>query len=58
MGLYRYKRLNYGSNAAADMFQYRLQTALQNGVKNIADDVIIFGATTWNMTRNLDKCLQ
>ncbi|CAB4024140.1 Hypothetical predicted protein, partial [Paramuricea clavata] len=29
VGLYRYKRLNYGTNAAAEIFQYTLQTALQ-----------------------------
>ena len=43
LGLYRYKSLNYGTNAAAEMFQYTLQTALQGltGVKNIADDIIM-----------------
>ena len=60
MGLYRYKRLNYGTNAAAEVFQYSLQTALQGleGVKNIADDIIIFGATRSEHDDNLDKCLQ
>ena len=61
MGLYRYKRLNYGTNAAAEIFQYSLQTALQGlkGVKNIADDIIIFGATRSYHDDNLDiKCLQ
>ena len=60
MGLYRYKRLNYGTNAAAEIFQYSLQTALQGlkGVKNIADDIIIFGATRSEHDDNLDKCLQ
>ena len=57
MGLYRYKRLNYGTNAAAEIFQYSLQTALQGlkGVKNIADDIIIFGATRSEHDDNLDK---
>ena len=60
MGLYRYKRLNYGTNAAAEIFQYSLQTALEGlkGVKNIADDIIIFGATRSEHDDNLDKCLQ
>ena len=60
MGLYRYKRLNYGTNAAAEVFQYSLQTALQGlkGVKNITDDIIIFGATRSEHDDNLDKCLQ
>ena len=60
MGLYRYKRLNYSTNAAAEIFQYSLQTALQllKGLKNIADDIIIFGATKSEHDDNLDKCLQ
>ena len=47
LGLYRYKRLNYGTNAAAEIFQYTLQTQLQGlkCVKNIADDIIVFGQT-------------
>ncbi len=59
LGLYRYKRLNYGTNAAAEMFQYTLQTALQGltGVKNIADDIIIFGSTRSEHDKNLDACL-
>ena len=60
MGLYRCKGLSYGTNAAAEIFQYSLQTALQglNGVKNIADDIIIFGPTRSDHDDNLDKCLQ
>ena len=60
LGLYRYKRLNYGTNAAAEMFQYTLQTALQGltGVKNIADDIIIFGSTRSEHDKNLDECLK
>ena len=55
-----YKRLNYGINAAAEIFQYTLQTQLQglNGVKNIADDIIIYGKTRAEHDGNLDKCLQ
>ena len=60
VGLYLYKRLNYGTNAAAEIFQYTLQTALQGlkGVKNIADDIIVFGSTRTEHDANLDKCLQ
>ena len=45
VGLFRYKRLNYGTNAAAEIFQYTLQTQLQGltGVKNIADDILVYG---------------
>ena len=60
VGLYRYKRLNYGTNAAAEIFRYTLQRALQGlkGVKNMADDIIIFGSTRAEHDSNLDKCLQ
>ena len=60
VGLYRYKRLNYDTSAAAEIFQYTLQTALQGlkGVKNIAGDIIIFGSTRAEHDSNLDKCLQ
>ena len=46
-GLFRYKRLNYGTNSAAKMFQNILQRNLSDiqGVKNIADDIIIHGKT-------------
>ena len=60
VGLFRYKRLNYGTNAAAEIFQYTLQTQLQglNGVKNIADDILVFGTTREDHDENLDKCLK
>ena len=47
LGLFRYKRLNYGTNAAAELFQHTLQQTLQGikGIKNIADDIIVFGST-------------
>ena len=60
IGLFRYKHLNYGTNAAAEIFQYTLQTQLQglSGVKNIADDIIVYGATRSEHDENLDKCLK
>ena len=59
VGLYRCKRLNYGTNASAEIFQYTLQTQLQGlkGVKNIADNIIIYGTTRKEHDENLDKCL-
>jgi hypothetical protein len=60
IGLFRYKRLNYGTNAAAEIFQYTLQQQLQDlpGIKNIADDIIVYGKTRKEHDTNLDKCLQ
>ena len=45
--MYRYKGLNFGTNAAAEVFQHTLQTTLQGlrGVRNLADDIIIFRKT-------------
>ena len=59
-GLFRYKRLNYGTNASAKIFQYVLQRDLQGllGVRNIADDIIVFGPTLAEHDANLDGCLR
>ena len=44
-GLFRYKRLNFGVNAAAEIFQNKIQRALDglDGVLNISDDILVFG---------------
>ena len=57
--LYRYKRLNYGTNSAAELFQNALQQILHDipGVKNIADDILIFGATYQARNQARDQCL-
>ena len=59
LGLYRYTRLNYGTNAAAEVFQNTLQQHLQgiDGVKNTADDILIFSRTRKQHDQALDKCL-
>ena len=45
VGLFRYKRLAYGINASAEIFQHALQQSLEGiqGVRNIADDIIVHG---------------
>ena len=59
VGLYRYKRLNYGTNVAAELFQHSLQETLQGikGVENIAEDIIVFGNTREDHDRALEECL-
>ena len=44
-GLFCFKRLNYGTNSAAEIFQHALQQVLHDipGVRNIADDILVFG---------------
>ena len=46
-GLYRYKRLSFGINSAAETFQKKISDVIQNirGARNISDDIIIFGKT-------------
>ena len=45
IGLFRYKRLSFGINAAAEKFQNVIASATGDipNVKNISDDVIIYG---------------
>ena len=45
--LRRYTRLLFGLSSASEVFQYVIQQALQGikGVKNISDDIIVFGCT-------------
>eukprot|EP00795_Rhopilema_esculentum_P007362 gene7362-13097_t len=49
-------RLNFGTSSASEIFQHTLQLALQglNGVKNIADDIIIFGKDVNEHNENLN----
>ena len=51
--------LNYGTNAAAEIFQHTLQKSLQGikGVKNLADDIIVFGSTREEHDQALKECL-
>ena len=60
LGLYRYKRLNYGTNAASEIFQHTLQQTLHGikGCKNLADDIIIFGKGRSAHDLALEQCLQ
>ena len=46
-GLYRYKRLCFGINSAAEIFQRKIADMLQgiNGVKNMSDDIIIYATS-------------
>ena len=47
LGLRRYKRLNFGISSAAEVFQNAICQTLQGikGVKNLSDDIIIYGRT-------------
>lgn len=45
LGLYRYKRLNFGISSAAEIFQNTIRQLLANikGALNYSDDILIFG---------------
>ena len=60
LGLYRYTRLNFGTNASAELFQHTLQQHLQGmaGVQNIADDILVFGRTRQEHDQALENCLK
>ena len=57
VGLRRYKRQNFGISSAAEVFQNTLSTALEGlqGVRNISDDIIVFGQNREEHDKNLKK---
>ncbi|XP_052779408.1 uncharacterized protein K02A2.6-like [Mya arenaria] len=59
-GLYRYKRLSFGVNAAPEMFQHIITQVLQScdGVANIADDIIVHGQSQKDHDANLKTCME
>ena len=59
-GLFRYKRLSYGTSSSAELFQNILQRNLSDikNVKSIADDIIIFGKNRQEHDTALESCLK
>ena len=59
-GLFRYKRLSYGTSSSAELFQNILQRNLSDikNVKNIADEIIIFGKNRQEHDTALESCLK
>ncbi len=47
VGLFRYKRLNFGVSAAAEIFQETIRQVLAGlaNVLNVSDDILVFGKT-------------
>ena len=58
-GLYTYKRLCFGINSAAEIFQKKIEEMLQGieGVKNMSDDIIIYAKSEEAQNRILEKVL-
>jgi transposase InsO family protein len=60
LGLFRYLRLNYGINTASHELQKALELVLSGlkGCFNLADDVLVFGATQEEHDANLHAVLK
>ena len=56
-GLFRYKRLNFGTNTASEVFQKTVSSVTQgmNGAKNISDDILVYGKSKKEHDIALDK---
>ncbi|CAB4000900.1 Uncharacterized protein K02A2.6, partial [Paramuricea clavata] len=59
-GLFQFKRLNFGTNSASEIFQNTIQNVFNGiyGCRNISDDLIIFGKTPSEHDEALRKVLQ
>ncbi|XP_046568676.1 uncharacterized protein K02A2.6-like [Haliotis rubra] len=59
-GLYRYKRLLFGINAAPEIYQHEIQKTLQGipGVANISDDIVVHGPSTDEHDKRLEQVVQ
>ncbi|KAG1704002.1 hypothetical protein GQR58_004074 [Nymphon striatum] len=57
LGLFRYKRLSFGINSAAEVFQEAIRQAVHGltGVINISDDILIYGHTDDDHNTNLEE---
>lgn len=60
LGLRRYKRLSFGISSAAEVFQNAICQTLQglSGVKNLSDDIIVYGASQTEHDNNLRALFQ
>ena len=58
-GLKRYKHLIFGLSSAPEMYQYVIQRTLQGipGVRNISEDIIVFGSDQGSHDRSLELTL-
>ncbi|KAK3717696.1 hypothetical protein QZH41_001100 [Actinostola sp. cb2023] len=59
-GLYRYKRLMFGINAAPEIYQHIIQQTLQNcgNTANISDDIIVHAKSMEEHDRGLEQVLK
>ena len=57
LGIFRYKRLNFGISSASEIFQETISNVIQDidNVKNISDDILVFGKTQQEHDIALDR---
>ena len=60
MGIYRYKRLNFGICSASEIFQETIRQVIQNipGARNISDDILVYGKDQDSHDKALCSVLQ
>ena len=60
VGLYRFKRLNYGTVSAQEEFDHGIRQTLAgvSGCANISDDIIVYGKDTAEHNKNLKAVLK
>lgn len=60
LGLHRYKRLNFGVNAASEKFQQIIEQVLEGleGVRNLSDDIIIASVNDDEHEKQVRACLR
>ncbi|KAJ3659377.1 hypothetical protein Zmor_011067 [Zophobas morio] len=60
IGLYQYKRLSFGINSAAEIFQNTIRQLLNqiDSVLNISDDILIFGTTQQDHDKTLKQVIE
>ena len=56
VGLFRYKRLNFGISSASEIFQETIRSVIQDipNARNISDDIIVFGTTQEQHDKTLE----
>ncbi|CAF1080712.1 unnamed protein product, partial [Brachionus calyciflorus] len=60
LGIFQYKRLNFGINAASEIFQKIVEQVLSgiDGVLNFSDDIIVFGSSKTEHDQRLNLVLK
>ena len=60
IGLRRFRRLNFGVNCAAEIFQNAIRESLSGlkGAINISDDILVFGTGESDHDSNLEETLE